>query len=164
MDFMTKSEKPTTFPTKKELMRCGKVDLVEAIRKRGEWYSLDWDEENVGGNIDEAFDFDIDVGEFERKIESCRQSGSLREHPEYFVLWDGNEDGYFSELNSNSRNLDSVSCIASRSLGRSMKIGAHEDSGIEGILSGLEKQSNIDFESNLGKNGYFVHPENKNLN
>ncbi|KAL6562570.1 hypothetical protein OROGR_003577 [Orobanche gracilis] len=154
MDFMAKSEKPTMFPTKKELMRGGRVDLVEAIRKRGGWYSLGWDEENVGGNVDEAFDFDIDIGEFQRRIESCKQSGSLREHPEDSVLSDGSEDGCFSELDSNSRNLDSVLCTESRSLGRSMEIGADEDSGVGGILSGLEKQKNSDFGFNLGKNGY----------
>ncbi|KAL6547159.1 hypothetical protein OROMI_022880 [Orobanche minor] len=164
MDFMAKSEKPTKFPTKKELMRGGRVDLVEAIRKRGGWYSLGWDEENVGGNVDEAFDIDIDIGEFQRRIESCRQSGSLRKHPEDSVLSDGNEDGCSCELNSNSRNLDSVLCIASRSLGRSLEIGADEDSRIEGILSGLEKQRNSDFGFNLRNNGYDVHPRNKNLN
>ncbi|KAL6565743.1 hypothetical protein OROHE_004798 [Orobanche hederae] len=95
--------------------------------------------ENVRGNLDEAFDFDIDVGEFKRRIESCGQSGYLREHPDDYVLSDGNEDGCLTELNSNSRILDSVPCIASRSLDRSMEIGAGEDSGIEDILSGLEK-------------------------
>ncbi|KAL6513854.1 hypothetical protein OROHE_019310 [Orobanche hederae] len=164
MDFMAKSEKPTMFPTKKELMRGGRVDLVEAIRKRGGWYSLGWDEENVGGNVDEAFDFDIDIGEFQMRIESCIQSDSSRNHPEDSVLSDGNEDGCSSELNSNSRNLDSVLCTASRSLGRSLEIGVDEDSGIEGILSGLEKQRNNNFGFNLGKNGYDVHPRNKNLN
>lgn len=44
------------------------------------------------------------------------------------------------------------------------EIGADEDSGIEGILSGLEKQRNIDFGFILGKNGYDVHPGNRDLN
>ncbi|KAL6519011.1 Phosphatidylglycerol/phosphatidylinositol transfer protein [Orobanche hederae] len=43
----------------------------------------------------------------------------------------------------------------------SEKIGTDEDSGIEGILSGLEKQRNNDFGFNLGKYGFYVHPGNK---
>lgn len=48
LEFMKNSEKPEAFPSKKELVDAGRMDLVDAIRKRGGWLSLGWDldEEN----------------------------------------------------------------------------------------------------------------------
>ncbi|XP_042025086.1 protein PTST homolog 2, chloroplastic-like [Salvia splendens] len=62
MDFMAKSEKPSMFPTKEELVR--------AIKERGGWYSLGWDDQNA----EETTDFDI--AEFHSRIESCKQTAS----------------------------------------------------------------------------------------
>ncbi|KAK6160031.1 hypothetical protein DH2020_003412 [Rehmannia glutinosa] len=147
------------FPTKKELMRAGRMDLVEAIKKRGGWYSLGWDDESMGDNVEETMDFDI--GEFQRRVERCKESASLREHHSDSLSGDDKENGVSSEVNLSSGNLDSLQLTASASPGRSREIGADEDSGIEGILSRLEKQRNndigIDFEINFGKNGYEAH-------
>ncbi|KAI3467407.1 hypothetical protein Pfo_024070 [Paulownia fortunei] len=159
MDFMAKSEKPTMFPTKEELMKAGRMDLVGAIKNRGGWYSLGWDEENVGDNVEEAMNFDI--GEFQRRVESCKESASLREQYDDSFSGDDKEDGFSSEVNLNHGNLDSLQLAASASLGISREIGADEVSGIEGILRRLEKQRNNDFGTNLGKNGYEAHAKSK---
>ncbi|XP_011086402.1 uncharacterized protein LOC105168149 isoform X1 [Sesamum indicum] len=151
MDFMAKSPKPTMFPTMDELMEAGRVDLVEAIKKKGGWYSLGWDERNVGDNVEEAVDFDLE--EFQRRVESCKESASLREQYHDSFSPHGKQDGFSYEVNSsNSANLYSLQSEASASLGRSLENGADEEVGIQGILSRLEKQRNSDFSINSGNN------------
>ncbi|KAL0336297.1 UNVERIFIED_CONTAM: protein PTST2, chloroplastic [Sesamum radiatum] len=151
MDFMAKSPKPTMFPTMDELMEAGRVDLVEAIKKKGGWYSLGWDERNVGDNVEEAVDFDLE--EFQRRVESCKESAALREQYHDSFSSHVKQDGFSYEGNSsNSANLYSSQSEASPSLGRSLEIGADEDVGIQGILSRLEKQRNSDFSINSGNN------------
>ncbi|KAH6809502.1 hypothetical protein C2S51_027285 [Perilla frutescens var. frutescens] len=143
MDFMANSDKPTMFPTREELVRAGRLDLVEAIKKRGGWYSLGWDVENVEETTDS------DIAEFQRRIESCKQSGSSS----------------FSEVgvvNYSSPNLDSLQHAGSYSLDSSLQLDADEDSGIDGILSRLEKQRNSDFLGiKLGKNEYEAQSKSK---
>ncbi|KAL0447082.1 UNVERIFIED_CONTAM: protein PTST2, chloroplastic [Sesamum latifolium] len=65
IEFMEKSEKPKMFPTVEELLSAGRMDLVEAIKKRGGWYSLGWDEANVGLHSSASLDrsLEVDVGE-----------------------------------------------------------------------------------------------------
>ncbi|CAA2969167.1 Hypothetical predicted protein [Olea europaea subsp. europaea] len=150
MEFMEKSEKPTMFPTKEDLVRAGRVDLMEAIKKRGGWYSLGWEddnEKNVGENVEE--DIDFDVGEFHKRVESCKEIAAVGENDVNSFSGDSlveNEER-LSSGNPNSLQLTSSS-------GRSLEIGAEEDTGIKGILSRLEKQRNTDFGINLGKYGY----------
>lgn len=143
MDFMANSEKPTMFPTREELVRAGRLDLVEAIKNKGGWYSLGWDVEIVEETTDS------DIAEFQRRIESCKQSGS---------------SSYYEEgvVNSSSRNLDSLQLAGSYSLDSSLQLDADEDSGIDGILNRLEKQRNRDFMGiKLGKNGYEAQSKSK---
>ncbi|CAA3000122.1 Hypothetical predicted protein [Olea europaea subsp. europaea] len=73
MEFMDKSEKPSMFPTKEELLKAGRMDLVEAIKKKCGWYSLGWE----GENVDEDADFKIE--ELQSRVESCSESSSLGE-------------------------------------------------------------------------------------
>ncbi|KAG8366288.1 hypothetical protein BUALT_Bualt17G0060800 [Buddleja alternifolia] len=159
MDFMAKSEKPSMFPTKGELIRAGRMDLVRAIRERGGWYSLGWDDENVGDEVEEAVE--LDIGEFHRRVESCNESASLREYNDNSLSGHENEDGFLPAVNLNSANLDSLQMATSASLDRSLEIGANEDTGIEGILSRLEKQRNSELGINLGKKGYEAHVASK---
>ncbi|CAI9775315.1 unnamed protein product [Fraxinus pennsylvanica] len=153
MEFMEKSEKPTMFPTKEELGRAGRVDLVEAIKKRGGWYSLGWEDENeknAGKNVKEDIDFDI--GEFHKRVESCKEIAAVGEKDVNSFSGDSlveNEER-LSSGNPNSSQLTSSS-------GRSLEIGAEEDTGIKGILSRLKQQRNTDFGINLGKYGYQTH-------
>lgn len=104
MGFMAKSEKPSMFPTKEELVRAGRLDLVKSIKKKGGWFSFGWDNENVGDDVEETMDSDI--AEFQRRIQSCKQSGSSS----------------FSEavLSSTSRNLDSLQLPGPYSLDTSL--------------------------------------------
>ena len=88
LEVMAKSEKPNSFPTKKELVEKGRIDLVEAIVKRGGWLSLGWDlddeEDKVQGNYArKAIDCDNneviigDIGNFEERFESSQNGVSL---------------------------------------------------------------------------------------
>lgn len=88
--FMEKSENPNAFPTKKDLEKAGRVDLLEAIKKRGGWYSFGWDTENVHEAETEEMDFDIE--EFRKRVEKYQESDSLR----------GNEDSGFDSSFGNS--------------------------------------------------------------
>ncbi|XP_051146068.1 protein PTST homolog 2, chloroplastic isoform X2 [Andrographis paniculata] len=137
MEFMERSEKPTMFPTKDELIQAGRMDLVDAIRTRGGWYSLGWDDD-----VDEGNDFDVE--EFQRRVADCT---------------DSSRDDSFSgfEKGNDFADLESQQSTASTSLESS----ADEDAGIEGILSRLEKQRNSDFGINVDANGYEAHGESK---
>jgi hypothetical protein len=52
---------PDAFPSKKELLEAGRMDLVDAIANRGGWLSLGWDlsdkdeEEQENGKISLRF-------------------------------------------------------------------------------------------------------------
>lgn len=52
LEFMKNSEKPEAFPSKRELADAGRMDLVDAVKKRGGWLALGWDveEENDSGD------------------------------------------------------------------------------------------------------------------
>lgn len=56
LEFMKNSEKPGMFPSKKDLIRSGRFDLVERIVNQGGWLSMGWDldeqkEEEVNENV-----------------------------------------------------------------------------------------------------------------
>ncbi|KAK4376743.1 hypothetical protein RND71_003039 [Anisodus tanguticus] len=130
--FMEKSENPNAFPTRKDLEKAGRVDLIEAIKKRGGWYSFGWDLEEKPN--DREMEFDIE--ELRVRVEKYQESDSLQ----------GNEDFLFG----NSSQLASSS-------GRSIEAVVEEDSGIEGvegILNRLEKERLSSLGINTSKYGY----------
>ena len=43
LEFMKESKNPEAFPSKKELVEAGRMDLVDAIAKKGGWLLLGWD-------------------------------------------------------------------------------------------------------------------------
>ncbi|KAM5567093.1 hypothetical protein ABKV19_015289 [Rosa sericea] len=43
LEFMKGSEKPEAFPSKRDLVEAGRLDLVDAIVREGGWLSLGWD-------------------------------------------------------------------------------------------------------------------------
>ncbi|XP_042049070.1 protein PTST homolog 2, chloroplastic-like isoform X3 [Salvia splendens] len=87
---------------------------------------------------------DSDIAEFQRRIESCKQSGSS------------------SFLRATPQNLDSPHLAGSSSLETSQHHAADEDSGIDGMLSRLEKQRNSDLSGiKLRKNGYKAQTRSK---
>lgn len=156
MEFMKKSEKPTMFPTREELARAGRMDLVESIKKIGGWYSLGWDEENV----EEEMDFDI--GEFQRRVERIEESVSTGEQDDRYCSGDDKEDGFSSSSDFNSENLNSTLLASSSPSGRSLEMSAAADTGIEGILNRLEKQRSSNFGVDLEQFGYGTHATSKN--
>lgn len=42
-DFMERSENPSAFPTREELIAAGRGDLAEAIAREGGWFAFGWD-------------------------------------------------------------------------------------------------------------------------
>lgn len=108
MDFMAKSDKPEMFPTKKELIRAGRIDLVNAIKEKGGWYSFGWEEENVGYNVEETTGSDI--MEFQRRVESYKTASSRVDYGDSFSASD-KEDGF---------SCDSLQLAESASLDRSL--------------------------------------------
>ncbi|KAK9063415.1 hypothetical protein SSX86_017285 [Deinandra increscens subsp. villosa] len=118
--FMKNSRNPNEFPTKKELLDAGRVDLVNAISKIGGWLSLGWDY----SEDENDFNDDDDVRELQTKVE------------EY-------------EPSSGSSNSSQHSASPT---GRSLEMLAEEDTGVEGILSRLEKHRSLSFDIHMEKN------------
>ncbi|XP_049399925.1 protein PTST homolog 2, chloroplastic-like isoform X3 [Solanum stenotomum] len=149
--FMEISENPSVFPTRKELEKAGRVDLVEAIKNRGGWFSFGWDSEdddtntvNVSVNEVETVEMDFDIEEFHDRVKSCQESDLLHENEAHFSG---------SEASSSSQPASSS--------GRSIETVAEEDSGIEGILSRLEKERNSSLGIDLGKHGHTSHTSSR---
>ncbi|XP_073054355.1 protein PTST homolog 2, chloroplastic isoform X1 [Primulina eburnea] len=155
MEFMKKSEKPMMFPTREELARAGRMDLVESIKKIGRWYTLGWEEQNV----EEKLDFDL--GKFQRRVERIEESVSLGEKDDCYWSVDDNEDDFSSGSDFISENLNSRQLASSSPSGRPVERSADADTGIEGILNRLEKQRNINFGVDLKPVGYGTHATSK---
>ncbi|OIS95717.1 PREDICTED: uncharacterized protein LOC109235203 isoform X2 [Nicotiana attenuata] len=152
--FMEISENPNAFPTRKELEEAGRVDLVEAIKNRGGWFSFGWDSEDDDTctmNVNEVVtvEMDFDIEEFQRRVKSCQESDSLH----------GNE-AHFPGSGSSSSSFGNSSQPTSSS-GRSLDTVAEEDSGIEGILNRLEKNRNASLGIDLGKHGHSSHASSR---
>ncbi|XP_016557367.1 protein PTST homolog 2, chloroplastic isoform X4 [Capsicum annuum] len=88
--FMEMSENPNAFPTRKELEKAGRMDLVEAIKHRGGWFSFGWDSEddddtnNVNVNEVENVEIDFDIEEFRRRVENVQESDLLHGNEDHF--------------------------------------------------------------------------------
>lgn len=52
LEFMRNSQKPEAFPTKKDLVDAGRMDLVEGIKRQGGWLAMGWD-------LDDDKDYDF---------------------------------------------------------------------------------------------------------
>ena len=50
LEFMNNSNKPGAFPSRKELVDAGRMDLVKAIVKQGGWLSSGWDLDEEGAH------------------------------------------------------------------------------------------------------------------
>ncbi|KAJ0039147.1 hypothetical protein Pint_23143 [Pistacia integerrima] len=146
LEFMKSSENPERFPTKKQLMDAGRMDLVEAITRQGGWLTFGWDLDDDEHKVDEVDVKDWDLMNVEDyknvSVKEWVQSG------EKDSALEGNEVGRYSF----SSFAVSSSGPASSS-GRSLEATAEEDSGIEGILSRLEKERNINFGFNSREKG-----------
>lgn len=110
------SKKPEVFPSKEELVNAGRMDLAEAIVKKGGWLSMGWDLGNQN-----------DVQVIDVTARDC-------------------DDGRVSSVSSDSSQSPSSS-------GRSFGTRDEQETGIEGILTRLEKQRNLSFGIIVGGNG-----------
>ncbi|XP_038892019.1 protein PTST homolog 2, chloroplastic [Benincasa hispida] len=136
LEFMRSSRNPEAFPSKKDLIEAGREDLVDAIVKKGGWLCLGWnlDEEEDGG-----------IGQF------------CLDERESILATDWDNFGLSNSLkcDESQRFATPLSPIASSSTsssftGRSLDTVAQDESGIEGMLSRLEKERNATF--GAGKN------------
>ncbi|XP_039068893.1 protein PTST homolog 2, chloroplastic-like isoform X2 [Hibiscus syriacus] len=131
LEFMRNSDKPEAFPSKKELIDAGRMDLVEGIKRQGGWLSMGWDLDN---DIDNQHGFqensikDWDFMENEKKWDNQNQ-----ERAQFEVESNGTPNLAFNYSSSTS------------SSGRSLEAAAENDWGINGILSHLEKERNMNF-------------------
>ncbi|KAI3744542.1 hypothetical protein L1987_57625 [Smallanthus sonchifolius] len=76
LEFMKISRNPNDFPTKKELLGAGRVDLVHAIIAKGGWLSLGWDDsDDEHGWDSKEFDDIKDLNtSFDPSLSSCSPS------------------------------------------------------------------------------------------
>ncbi|GFZ00121.1 5'-AMP-activated protein kinase-like protein [Actinidia rufa] len=163
LEFMKESEKPEVFPTKEELIDAGRMDLVEAIVKRGGWFSLGWD---LGMRVRMRKRGFKKMGLRDILMKIRFENMELKR---YFDEDKFQENGI--EVQKNGRGggdcedlgrfgVSSVSLSPSSS-GRSLELGDEDEMGIEGILSRLEKQRNLTFGIALGKNGHSTYALSK---
>ncbi|KAJ6771301.1 PROTEIN PTST-like protein 2 CHLOROPLASTIC [Salix koriyanagi] len=118
---MNGSKNPEMFPSKKQLVDAGRMDLVEAILKEGGWLALGWDFDD---NVD-----DVDVVDWYSSLTDNKDCGAA-----------GIQD---KAIERNEEQSSQVPCSSS---GRSIDIATEDDAGIGGILYRLEKERNM----NLG--------------
>lgn len=121
LEFMRNSAKPEVFPSKKELIDAGRMDLVEGIMRQRGWLALGWDSDN----------------EEEEKKGWVQENGANKD----FVTETECHNGACQVENETH-----ISSSSATSSGISLEASAEEDGGIEGILSRLEKERNM----NLG--------------
>lgn len=90
-EFMRRSKKPGTFPTRDELIEAGRRDLAEAVAAQGGWLAFGWDldreqyKEKEGLNSGTGF-IEEDAGlKDEAKIGNGDQHGVHPDYPEVSV-------------------------------------------------------------------------------
>lgn len=140
LEFMKSSRNPEAFPSKKDLIEAGREDLVDAIVKKGGWFCLGW-------NLD---------------VEEDGGIGQLLDERESMLATDWDSFSKSNSLKGDERQRFATplspiasSYTSSSTTGRSLETVGEHESGIEGMLSRLEKERNATF--GAGKND--LHPE-----
>ncbi|OMO55130.1 hypothetical protein COLO4_36184 [Corchorus olitorius] len=134
LEFMRNSEKPDAFPSKKDLVDAGRMDLVEGIKRQGGWLTMGWDlDDDKDNEFQEngAKYWDFVVKENECGAESIE-----------------------SEVESRGSSSSTINSCLPSSSGRSQEVVAEDDSGIEVILSRLERERNINFGFGIREKGH----------
>ncbi|RVW82462.1 Protein PTST-like 2, chloroplastic [Vitis vinifera] len=148
LEFMKKSERPEAFPSRKELVDGGRMDLVEAIVEKGGWLSLGWDLDAEEGVLDDdddgrhVTDWDLIMRKANDGDLVCGDGGGEANDLEV------DEIRVSGLLEADSSDLDSAS-----SSGRSLEVAAEDNTGIEGILKGLETHRNVTFGVGMREKG-----------
>ncbi|KAL6187647.1 hypothetical protein ACLB2K_039044 [Fragaria x ananassa] len=78
LEFMKGSEKPQAFPSRRDLVEAGRLDLVDAIVREGGWLSLGWDlgeeETQVSGFRSWNDEYESSVDEMSVSDDACCSS------------------------------------------------------------------------------------------
>ncbi|XP_010551498.1 PREDICTED: uncharacterized protein LOC104822093 isoform X2 [Tarenaya hassleriana] len=139
LEFMKNSEKPDMFPTKKDLIRSGRSDLVEGILNQGGWLAMGWDMDGEEGRGNEG------------KL-CVRENGSVLDEDLGIEKKPRNDCSQERNGAWSSGNSDVALSLSSSSLS-SLEEDAGCESGIEGILSRLEKERNLGLGLSLREKG-----------
>ncbi|XP_074296094.1 protein PTST homolog 2, chloroplastic isoform X2 [Silene latifolia] len=94
LEFMKNSNHPEMFPSRKQLIDAGRVDLVEAIVNRGGWMSMGWDDDD---------DDDSNTVKIENGLVQCSDSGTEK---------NCKDDGYTGEVGVVSKELNEGNDVA----------------------------------------------------
>ncbi|KAK8492573.1 hypothetical protein V6N11_030797 [Hibiscus sabdariffa] len=136
LEFMRNSDKPEAFPSKEELVDAGRMDLVEGIKRQGGWLAMGWD---LDDDIDNRHGFQ----------ENTLPEDGVRvwDFMEKEKKWDDQtrERAQIEVESNGTPNLAVNSSSSTSSYGRSLEVATEDDCGINGILSRLEKERNINF-------------------
>ncbi|CAK7332821.1 unnamed protein product, partial [Dovyalis caffra] len=143
LEFMKNSKNPEMFPSKKQLIDAGRVDLVEAISKEGGWLALGWDLD------DNAYDVDVDVDlvDWYSSLTASKECSAA-----------GIQD------NAIERNEEQSSQVPCSSSGRSLERVTEDDAGIGGILYRLEKERNMNLGFALKELESTTHVQSSEIN
>ncbi|KFK44622.1 hypothetical protein AALP_AA1G282700 [Arabis alpina] len=126
LEFMKNSDKPGMFPSKKDLIRGERFDLVERIVKQGGWLSMGWD-------LDE---------QEEEKSQEVRV----------------NENVMLRDLHITDKSLSLEAFdVSSNHVSSREEVEDRNESGIEGILTRLEKERNLSLGISLRENDISVN-------
>lgn len=157
LEFMRNSENPNAFPTKKQFMDAGRLDLVEAIARQGGWLAFGWDlddddkeEQQQQQQKLEGFQ-ENGVNDWDLTVVKGYKNGALQESFESGEKSSALDCNEVRKYGVSSFPVNS-SCSASSS-GRSLEQAIEDDSGIEGILNRLEKERNTNFGFGLREKG-----------
>ncbi|KAE8730267.1 5'-AMP-activated protein kinase-related, putative isoform 2 [Hibiscus syriacus] len=143
--FMRNSDKPEAFPNQKELLNAGRMDLVERIKIQRGWLAMGWD-------LDDDIDNRHGFPENTFPEDGVRDWDIMEEKKK----WDyQTQERARTEVESNgTTNLAVSSSSSPSSSGRSLEVAAEDDCGINGILSRLEKERNMNFGIGFKENGF----------
>ncbi|KAI3433076.1 AMPK1_CBM domain-containing protein [Psidium guajava] len=135
---MRDSGNPDLFPTKKQLIDAGRMDLVEAIPRQGGWLSLGWDLDGEDESmVQDDCDF-RDVGSAKSDDFNYRVLEERINRSQESSISEGNGSTVVSPFSSKFSGSVSSTCGSTGFL-------SEDDSGIEGILSRLEKERDMTF-------------------
>lgn len=104
LEFMRNSENPKAFPTKKQFMDAGRLDLVEAIARQGGWLAFGWD-------LD---DDDEEQQQQQQKLEGFQENGV---NDWDLMVVKGYKNGALQESFESGENSSALECNEVRKYG-----------------------------------------------
>ncbi|KAL0003998.1 hypothetical protein SO802_011559 [Lithocarpus litseifolius] len=143
LEFMKESKNPEAFPSKKELVEAGRMDLVDAIAKKGGWLLLGWDLSEEEDEVEQRkVQENVTAGVSVNHSQSASSSGRSLE------MAAGVESGIEGILNrlERQRNLSFGFDLRSKGNGTSFpsihaKDDRHLGTSIDATVAGLERSS-----------------------